>query len=205
MKLQVFQVVMKWNFIWKQKNKYKKLLYIYNLVMSDPTNDFAQAVFIVLSFCSLLSNVVIYSDKISENENVKKVTNVFTVFKEYVTNNYDQDEEGNIVINNNIAQPVVPDSKKLEKDIKELLKRKDDDNSINENLNTNKKNSSQIQSNKQNNEQNNNELINKEKKKNKIINATEQSKDKSERLDTVTKHKKSKDREEKDRLKVKVV
>ena len=91
---------------------------------SDEINNLAQAVFIVLSFCSLLSNIIIYSDKLSENENVKKVTNVYTVFKEYVTNNYNQDEEGNIVITEKPKpQPVIPDSKKLEKDIKELLKK----------------------------------------------------------------------------------
>lgn len=91
---------------------------------SDEINNLAQAVFIVLSFCSLLSNIIIYSDKLSENENVKKVTNVYTVFKEYVTNNYNQDEEGNIVISEKPKpQPIIPDSKKLEKDIKELLKK----------------------------------------------------------------------------------
>jgi len=93
---------------------------------SDEINNLAQAVFVVLSFCSLLSNIVIYSDKLSENENVKKITNVYTVFKEYVTNNYNQDEEGNIIIPEKPKpMPVIPDSKKLEKDIKELLKRDD--------------------------------------------------------------------------------
>ena len=55
-------------------------------------NNLAQSSFIVLLFCSIISNVVIYSDKILENneinKNFKKINNTYTVLKEYFFNNY---------------------------------------------------------------------------------------------------------------------
>jgi hypothetical protein len=93
-------------------------------------NNLAQSIFIVLSFCSIISNVVIYSDKILENneinKNFKKINNTYTVLKEYFFNNYKEDDSGNIIFENNIELPdnkvpEPPDSKKIEKDIKELI------------------------------------------------------------------------------------
>jgi hypothetical protein len=92
-------------------------------------NNLAQSIFIVLSFCSIISNVVIYSDKILENseinKNCKKINNTYTVLKEYFFNNYKEDDSGNIIFEKNIEIPVKvpdpPDSKKIEKEIKELI------------------------------------------------------------------------------------
>jgi hypothetical protein len=92
-------------------------------------NNLAQSIFIVLSFCSIISNIVIYSDKLMENneinKNFKKINNTYTVLKEYFFNNYKEDDSGNIIFQNkevsNNKVPEPPDSKKIEKDIKELL------------------------------------------------------------------------------------
>jgi hypothetical protein len=93
-------------------------------------NNLAQSIFIVLSFCSIISNVVIYSDKLLENneinKNFKKINNTYTVLKEYFFNNYKEDDSGNIIFEKNIEVadnkvPDPPDSKKIEKDIKELI------------------------------------------------------------------------------------
>jgi hypothetical protein len=92
-------------------------------------NNLAQSIFIVLSFCSIISNVVIYSDKILENneinKNFKKINNTYTVLKEYFFNNYKEDDSGNIIFEKNIEvpnkAPYPPDSKKIEKEIKELI------------------------------------------------------------------------------------
>jgi hypothetical protein len=93
-------------------------------------NRLSQSIFFVLTFCSLISNVVIYSDKILENneinKNFKKINNTYTVLKEYFFNNYKEDDNGNILFekNNEIPDnkvPVAPDSKKIEKEIKELI------------------------------------------------------------------------------------
>lgn len=92
-------------------------------------NNLAQSIFIVLSFCSIISNVVIYSDKILENseinKNFKKINNTYTVLKEYFFNNYKEDDNGNIIFEKNIEVinkvPDPPDSKKIEKEIKELI------------------------------------------------------------------------------------
>jgi hypothetical protein len=92
-------------------------------------NNLAQSIFIVLSFCSIISNIVIYSDKLMENneinKNFKKINNTYTVLKEYFFNNYKEDDSGNIIFQNNEVSnnkvPEPPDSKKIEKDIKELL------------------------------------------------------------------------------------
>jgi hypothetical protein len=92
-------------------------------------NNLAQSIFIVLSFCSVISNIVIYSDKILENNEINKkfksINNTYSVLKEYFFNNYKEDNNGNIIFENNIEipdkVPVPPDSKKIERDIKELL------------------------------------------------------------------------------------
>jgi len=93
-------------------------------------NHLAQSIFIILSFCSIISNVVICSDKILENneinKNFKKINNTYTVLKEYFFNNYKEDDSGNIIFEKNIEipdnkVPVPPDSKKIEKEIKELI------------------------------------------------------------------------------------
>lgn len=92
-------------------------------------NNLAQSIFIVLSFCSVISNIVIYSDKILENNEINKkfksINNTYSVLKEYFFNNYKEDNNGNIIFENNIEipekVPAPPDSKKIEKDIKELL------------------------------------------------------------------------------------
>ena len=92
-------------------------------------NNLAQSIFIVLSFCSVISNIVIYSDKILENNEINKkfksINNTYSVLKEYFFNNYKEDNNGNIIFENNIdipdKIPVPPDSKKIERDIKELL------------------------------------------------------------------------------------
>ena len=89
-------------------------------------NNLAQSSFIVLLFCSIISNVVIYSDKILENneinKNFKKINNTYTVLKQYFSNNYKEDDKGNIIFeihDNKVPDP--PDSKKIEKEIKELI------------------------------------------------------------------------------------
>jgi hypothetical protein len=96
----------------------------------EEINRLTQSIFFVLTFCSLISNVVIYSDKILENneinKNFKKINNTYTVLKEYFFNNYKEDDNGNILFEktNEIPDnkvPVVPDSKKIEKEIKELI------------------------------------------------------------------------------------
>ena len=55
-------------------------------------NNLAQSIFIVLSFCSVISNIVIYSDKILENNEINKkfksMNNTYSVLKEYFFNNY---------------------------------------------------------------------------------------------------------------------
>ena len=92
-------------------------------------NNLAQSIFIVLSFCSIISNIVIYSDKIMENnemnKNFNKINNTYTVLKEYFFNNYNEDDNGNIIFKNNESipnkVPEPPDSKKIERDIKELI------------------------------------------------------------------------------------
>ena len=88
-------------------------------------NNLAQSSFIVLLFCSIISNVVIYSDKILENneinKNFKKINNTYTVLKEYFFNNYKEDDSGNIIFEKNIEVLNPPDSKKIEKEIKELI------------------------------------------------------------------------------------
>lgn len=90
-------------------------------------NNLAQSSFIVLLFCSIISNVVIYSDKILENneinKNFKKINNTYTVLKQYFSNNYKEDDSGNIIFEKNIEIPdnKVPDSKKIEREIKELI------------------------------------------------------------------------------------
>jgi hypothetical protein len=93
-------------------------------------NHLAQSIFIILSFCSIISNVVICSDKILENneinKNFKKINNTYTVIKEYFFNNYKEDDNGNIIFEKNIEVldnkvPIPPDSKKIEKEIKELI------------------------------------------------------------------------------------
>ena len=85
-------------------------------------NNLAQSSFIVLLFCSIISNIVIYSDKILENneinKNFKKINNTYTVLKQYFSNNYKEDDKGNIIFEKNIE---IPDSKKIEKEIKELI------------------------------------------------------------------------------------
>lgn len=89
-------------------------------------NNLAQSSFIVLLFCSIISNIVIYSDKILENneinKNFKKINNTYTVLKQYFSNNYKEDDKGNIIFeipDNKVPDP--PDSKKIEKEIKELI------------------------------------------------------------------------------------
>ena len=93
-------------------------------------NNLAQSIFIVLTFCSVISNVVIYSDKILENneinKNFKKINNTYTVLKEYFFNNYKEDDSGNIIFEKNIDAldnkvPEPPDSKKIEREIKDLI------------------------------------------------------------------------------------
>ena len=93
-------------------------------------NNLAQSIFIVLTFCSVISNVVIYSDKILENneinKNFKKINNTYTVLKEYFFNNYKEDDSGNIIFEKNIETlnnkvPEPPDSKKIEREIKDLI------------------------------------------------------------------------------------
>jgi hypothetical protein len=89
-------------------------------------NNLAQSSFIVLLFCSIISNVVIYSDKILENneinKNFKKINNTYTVLKQYFSNNYKEDDSGNIIFEKNDNKvPDPPDSKKIEKEIKELI------------------------------------------------------------------------------------
>jgi hypothetical protein len=93
-------------------------------------NNLAQSIFIVLTFCSVISNVVIYSDKILENneinKNFKKINNTYTVLKEYFFNNYKEDNSGNIIFEKNIDDtdnkvPDPPDSKKIEREIKDLI------------------------------------------------------------------------------------
>ena len=90
-------------------------------------NNLAQSSFIILLFCSIISNVVIYSDKILENneinKNFKKINNTYTVLKQYFSNNYKEDDSGNIIFEKNIEIPdnKVPDSKKIEREIKELI------------------------------------------------------------------------------------
>lgn len=93
-------------------------------------NNLAQSIFIVLTFCSIISNVVIYSDKILENneinKNFKKINNTYTVLKEYFFNNYKEDDSGNIIFEKNIDSPDnkvpdPPDSKKIEREIKDLI------------------------------------------------------------------------------------
>jgi hypothetical protein len=82
-------------------------------------NNLAQSIFIVLSFCSVISNVVIYSDKLLENnKNFKKINNTYNVLKEYFFNNYKEDKDGNIIIEN---EPIIPNSVKVENEIKEMI------------------------------------------------------------------------------------
>jgi hypothetical protein len=87
-------------------------------------NNLAQSIFIVLSFCSIISNVVIYSDKLLENnKNFKKINSTYNVLKEYFFNNYKEDKDGNIIIENDLInnKPIIPNSVEVEKEIKEMI------------------------------------------------------------------------------------
>ncbi len=96
----------------------------------NPIDEISQSIFFVLSFCSIISNIYIHGEKILENneinKNFKKINNTYTVLKEYFFNNYKEDNNGNIIFEKNIEVsdnkiPEPPDSKKIEKDIKELI------------------------------------------------------------------------------------
>jgi hypothetical protein len=87
-------------------------------------NNLAQSIFIVLSFCSVISNVVICSDKLLENnKNFKKINSTYNILKEYFFNNYKEDKDGNIIIENDliINKPIIPNSIEIEKEIKEII------------------------------------------------------------------------------------
>ena len=105
-------------------------------------NNLAQSIFIVLSFCSVISNFVIYSDKLLENnKNFKKINSTYNVLKEYFFNNYKEDKDGNIIIENDLMhnKPIIPNSVEVEKEIKEMLNYKSPPVSIKSNKNKIKK------------------------------------------------------------------
>lgn len=105
-------------------------------------NNLAQSIFIVLSFCSVISNFVIYSDKLLENnKNFKKINSTYNVLKEYFFNNYKEDKDGNIIIENDLMhnKPIIPNSVEVEKEIKEMLNYKSPPVSVKSNKNKIKK------------------------------------------------------------------